>query len=491
MRTILASFTLILAACDGSQPCPVSFDAGVDGKTGDLSLVEPTCATCHPNQTAAVKGGKHLALLADCERCHEGARKHQADPAKVRAGVDFSIERCGSCHADHQASYLKDDGTKAGSYGGSIKSSKYDQFPHYQHLMGGHGFTIEYNEERAHAHMLKDHIEIKRKQNVVCLQCKSTAVAYYWNEQRRGKPVFGKDLAWADAVQKIKESWPQTIDYGASCGHCHDPHSTGFRLVRKGVVAAILERGTDPYGGDLNVVPKTPAELTAKLNERDANGARTTTARRLAGILTCAQCHIEYTCGPGADKTILRDEVPWRKLRDLEAYYQVKFNLVQDWTHSVTGVNGIKAQHPETEEFWEGSHYKKGVACVDCHLLSGGGKSKHWFSSPAKRTTEACGKCHSKAAALGSIQDAVMGQAKQVELELEALLVKIEAAQKSGKADAAKLASAKDHFMRALLWWEWTVVSENSAGFHNPEGADAALKKAASEVDKGKADLAL
>jgi nitrite reductase (cytochrome c-552) len=482
-----------LAACgEAAKPGPAAPDGGSrDAPVADLSLVEPTCATCHPRESAGVKSGKHLAMLGQCESCHAGAKQHQADPSKARASVDFSIELCGECHADAKAAYLKDDGAKAGKYGGSIKSSKYDEFPKYKRLMGGHGFTVEYNEERAHAYMLKDHLEIKRKQNVVCLQCKSTPVAYYWGEQRRGKPMFGKDLAWADAVQKIKDGWPQTVDYGASCGHCHDPHSTGFRLVRKAVVAAILERGTDPYGGALNYVPKTSADLWAKMNERDVSGRLTTNARRLAGTLTCAQCHIEYTCGPGADKEVLRDDVPWRKLRDIEAYYQVKYGLVQDWKHGATGLLGIKPQHPETETFWEGPHYKAGASCADCHLLGGGGKSNHWFSSPAKRIDEVCGKCHAKSAALGAIQDSVMAQGKQVEIALDALLTKIEAAAQSPGFDQAKLAAAKERFMRALTWWEWTVVSENSAGFHNPSEAEASLKKAAAEVQSGLGDLGL
>ncbi len=166
--------------------------------------------------------------------------------------------------------------------------------------------------------MLKDHIEIKRKQNVVCLQCKSTPVTYYWNESRRGKAMFNKEQTWQAVIDKLKTDHPKTLDYGASCTHCHDPHTGGYRLIRKAMVQAILERGTDPYSTKYNFVPKSPQELDSKLNQRGADGKLTANARRMVGTLTCAQCHIEYTCGPGADKKtgILRDDVPWRKLAD-------------------------------------------------------------------------------------------------------------------------------------------------------------------------------
>lgn len=472
-------------------------DASAD--TSDGAVVQQ-CATCHSAYVAKLDAGRHKGLKSKCLDCHKDALTHQADPANVKASVDFSLDVCATCHADQKTQFLYDDGKKAGKYGGSIKTSKYLDFPAYQHLMGGHGFTIEYNEERAHAYALKDHMEIKRKQNAVCLQCKSTPVTYFWGELRRGEPVFGKELAWADTITKIKTSWPSTIDHGTSCNHCHDPHTTRFRLIRKQVVNAILERGTDPYEPAWNFVPKNVQELEDKLNERGPDGKLTLHARRLSGTLTCAQCHIEYTCGPGVDKTILRDDVPWRKLRDIEAYYKVKYDHNQDWIHTGTGLKGIKAQHPETEFFWESKHYKAGATCMDCHLgaTEPGKPRSHWFTSPLKQPEVTCGAatCHGSTAPdfakkVIPIQDLVMNQAKTVELGLDAVLTKIEDLTKTGGYDATKLAQAKEHFMKGLLWWEFTVVSENSAGFHNPEEAKTNLDTAQASVDAAKALLGL
>lgn len=480
-------------AADSTLP-DTSVDAPVD--TPADGSVEPWCATCHVATQSAVKAGKHAA--APCVTCHKDALKHQESPATVPATLDFSIDLCATCHASHKEEYLKEDGKKAGHFGGSAKTSKYLDFPKYTHLMGGHGFTVEYNEERAHGAMLKDHIEIKRKQNAVCLQCKSTSVALFFNETRRGKQVFGKDMAWDEMVKKIRDNWAGTIDYGASCSHCHDPHSGDFRLVRKAMIGSVIERGTDPYGPDMNFVPKNQAELFAKMNERGTDGKRTPAAKRLAGILTCAQCHIEYTCGPGADKDkgIIRDDVPWRKLRDIEPYYKVKYDLQQDWTHSGTKVAGIKAQHPEAEFFWESPHYKRGATCADCHMAKkAGGGTSHWFTSPMKQPADTCGKCHTDADArittALAVQDSVMAQAKTVEDALDAVLTKIEAAMLDTTFDPVKLATAKDAFMRGLLWWEFTVVSENSAGFHNPPEADTNLKKALDEANRAKVALGM
>ncbi|MBM4387452.1 MAG: ammonia-forming cytochrome c nitrite reductase subunit c552 [Deltaproteobacteria bacterium] len=443
---------------------------------------EEKCSTCHDVKVKKLSESRHAGLNGGCLTCHANGLDHQEDPSGTPAKVDFSIELCGTCHGGYKDSYLKDDGLKAGKYGGSVKTSKYDEFPHYIHLMGGHGFTKEYNEERAHKYILKDHIEIKRKQNVVCLQCKSTPLAYYWNEQRRGETVFGKDYAWDAAVEKIKANWGETIDYGASCSHCHDPHTTGFRVIRKAMISAILERGTDPYTPEMTVYPKNPADLEKKMNEKGQDGKLTSGARRLAGTLTCAQCHVEYVCGPGIDKDlgILRDDFPWRKLKDIEDYYSTKFNLMQDWKHSGTGLPGIKPQHPEVEFFWGGKHHTSGLSCADCHMAGGGGKTDHWLTSPLKQPAVTCGKCHGnpekKIAETIEKQDEIFAKAKEVVELLDAVLLKIEAGAEGLSQD--EFEEAKESFMRGLMWWEWTIVSENSTGIHNTAEAHENLENA-------------
>lgn len=492
-----------LEASDGTPELPgadtavpdAAADPGAGGDPG--SPVAANCAECHVGMAGKLAGSKHAILVDGCVTCHANGLEHQVDPATVRAKLDFSIELCGQCHYAQQETYLKDDGKKAGHFGGSVKTSKYDEIPHYQHLMGGHGFTKEYNEDRAHRYMLKDHIDIQRKQNTVCLQCKSTPVAYFWNEPRRGQPVVSKDMPWDAVVQKIRDEWGATIDYGAGCDHCHDPHATAFRLVRKAQVAAILERGTDPYTEALNKVPKSVTELEALMNERGENGELTPAAKRLAGTLTCAQCHVEYACGGGIDKEkgILRDDFPWRKLADLEEYYRTKYDLIQDWKHAITGLPGIKAQHPETEFYWNSPHHLAGNACTDCHMAEENGQRSHWLTSPLKQPAVTCGRCHgatdAKVTAVLGSQDATWATAQDVETNLDEILLFIEAEATTPTLPPEVVTEAGDHFMRGLLWWEFTMVSENSTGWHNQAEAAANLAFALDEALAARALLGL
>lgn len=476
----------------------VNENVNINSTPQTTARISQDCALCHAQIVQKYTAGSHKALENECLTCHENGRDHMANPTETPAKLNFALTACSGCHADQYGTYLHDDGSKPGHYGGSIKSSKYNEYQNYQFLMGGHGFTLEYNEERAHAYMLKDHIDIKRKQTTTCLQCKSTPVAYYWNEKNRGEVAFSKEKPWADVVQRIRDQFPETIDYGASCTHCHNPHDGGFRLVRKGVISAILERGTDPYSRIHNVIPASENELNGLMNERGADGERTARAKRLAGTLTCAQCHIEYVCGQGADKATtgtIRDDVPWRKLRDIEEYYQSKFGLQQDWKHSITGVNGIKPQHPETESYWGSSHHMLGMSCADCHMArstdaNGKTSASHWLTSPLKNNTTMCGQCHNDVQAdLFAMQDAFYAKALDVQATLNSVLLKIQAANTGGGVPAADLDAAKALYMRALTWWEWTAVSENSMGAHNSGEMNDQLDKAQELADQALALL--
>ncbi len=480
------------ANSDTTNPPPAdNLNANVSPPTA--ARIAQDCALCHAQVVEKYTSGSHKGLESECLTCHENGREHMANPTQERAKLNFALSACAGCHADQYDTYLHDDGSKPGHYGGSAKTSKYDEYTHYKFLMGGHGFTLEYNEDRAHAYMLKDHIDIARRQTTTCLQCKSTPVAYYWNERHRGEVAFSKEKPWADVVQRIRDEFPETIDYGAGCTHCHNPHDGEFRLVRKGVVSAILERGTDPYSRVHNVIPASEAELIGLMNERSADGERTARARRLAGTLTCAQCHIEYVCGQGADRTTtgeIRDDIPWRKLRDIEQYYQNKFANQQDWKHSVTGLTGVKPQHPETESYWGSSHHMLGMSCADCHMARatdalGKSSASHWLTSPLKNNTEMCGQCHNDVVSeLFAMQDAFYDKALDVEDTLNTLLLKIQTANTSGAVPAADLSAAKALFMRALTWWEWTAVSENSMGAHNADEMNDQLDTAQELADQ-------
>lgn len=114
----------------------------------------------------------------------------------------------------------------------------------------------------------------------------------------------------------------------------------------------------------------------------------------------CGQCHVEYFCGKGT--TIF---FPWSKGLDVEKI-EAAYNSVvtpqgkrfKDWTHAETGMDVLKAQHPEFEVWSKGVHARSAVACADCHMpykREGAMKvSEHWVKSPLLMVNRACQSCH-------------------------------------------------------------------------------------------------
>ena len=422
--TLLTSIAIVsivgLTGCGGNGP-----------ETAAVTQARESCAgpECHDGAVEAHAGGVHTSL--GCDECHEGAAEHAADPESVRTAVDWTIESCARCHETVAATYLYDDNTKVGPFGGSQREPAIDkvtEFPQYNTIVAGHGFTRDYREEGAHAFMLEDHYETLRGKFETCVQCKSTKVAWAWSS---GTPLtvpedtpitlthtatdetparevivpagtiveFGtdprnhevlasaryasgrtytsrpdpmadasehEDMLWAATIAAIKETMP----YGAGCNHCHDPHSGSQRVVREAMLKAVGDQGVNPY--DANAAPSFEEAGT-----RDKE------------TLLCAQCHVEYTCGRSGVDGMVRDHFGWSKAANLHEEYTTIFGYSQDWIHSVIGEPLIKSQHPETELYWNSPHYTAGASCASCHMPSvrtatGERIRSHWFTSPYK-----------------------------------------------------------------------------------------------------------
>lgn len=339
-------------------------------------------ADCHADLVSGLAASKHAP--AGCLSCHPEAEGHPEGYEMASAAQYFQMEACGSCHPDQLATYAYDDGT-ATTFGGSAELlPKYDVFADYNTIIDGHGFVREYNEERSHKNMLKDHAEIKRGKWEVCLQCKSTRIAYYWDSGRTATIQSDIEVEWAPAgetfvvpagttvslatdvdgsvtgvahqvmaevvwdgetyttyekegatfdqarvwvaayamaVDGLPEGSP-SVPNSATCNHCHDPHTGDLRLIRKELMRVIDERGVDP----------TAAQLT-----RFADAER---KDRINAV--CAQCHVEYVCGKSGVDGINRDFFPWAKVSELEAIYSAEFpwedelglaTYSMDWVH--------------------------------------------------------------------------------------------------------------------------------------------------------------
>ncbi len=386
------------------------------------------CGTCHPQKAADLAASQHAGM--SCLACHPDARDHPATGYKMPSASNyFQMEICGTCHPDQYGTYTYEDGSST-KYGGSrYKVPKYVPFPKYDTIIDGHGFVREYNEERSHPNMLQDHADIKRGKYEVCLQCKSTRVAFYWGSGRTAVLQNDVPVTWAptneqfvvpkgteitlatdttgavtgvkaqvmaqvvwDGVtytsfvkdgttEDFKRTWvavyamaidglpagSPTVKNSATCNHCHDPHKTAFRLIRN-----VDEKGVNPYA----------ATETGFANASEQDKIDT----------VCGQCHIEYVCGKSGVDNIDRDYIPWAKVSDLEDIYKSEFPITDalgiptysmDWIHG-KGVRPsawpnyarefpievplIKSQHPETETYWQSLHYQMGRSCADCHM---------------------------------------------------------------------------------------------------------------------------
>ncbi len=435
------------------------------------------CGACHRQIAGATAAHAHSGLA--CSQCHPGSLEHQEaeDPTKVLPVVDFRAEVCGSCHRFQYETYMMEEHGIPGLFGGTpanpLDHPKTKDFPLYNKIVAGHGFTKAYEEDRAHKWILRDHMSTKRPKNLACLNCKSTHVAYYWGRNWRGLAMNleGDPAAkWKEAIDRIPK---EMHDYGASCNHCHDPHSAQLRIINKPLQQAIAERGVNPYWAEKNAKSFEEADKQQK------------------EILLCAQCHVEYVCGPGADKKV-RLDWSWRKVRDLDDYYRNKFNYQQDWVHAIIGEPLIKSQHPEVETFWESKYERAGASCVTCHMpkvnVNGRTLTAHWLTSPLRyinRHIEGkplgafpCGQCHTvspqqlKQQVL-RVQQHVDAAQKRVQQALsdsiDAIAAAKQAKQEGKMVSDELLQQAVRLHQYAHLRWENLIVSENSMGFHNPE----------------------
>lgn len=457
-----------------------------EATTGGLAQAQEQCADCHSEVHEPFKQNAHAGL--SCSQCHPNALQHQQadDPTQVLPVVDFRSETCGSCHKFQYETYMTSEPGTAGDFGGTPanphEAPKTKDFPLYNKIVAGHGFTREYNEDRAHRYILRDHIDVKRGKNLACLNCKSTQVAHYWGKEWKGLELTTEGDAvakWQEAINRIPK---EMQDYGVSCAHCHNPHTAQLQIINKPLQNAIQRYGVNPYWKERNVNSFTKADKQHK------------------ETLLCAQCHVEYVCGPGVDRKV-RLDYSWRKARDLEQYYRERHGYQQDWVHEIIGEPLVKSQHPEVETFWESKYERAGASCVTCHMpkVAVGGRwlTSHWLVSPLRYIDKyvkgeklgayPCGQCHTVA------PEVLRGQVLRVQRHVneaqkrvqQALSDSIDAiagakqAKASGKTvNDESLQKAIRLHQQAHVRWENLVVSENSMGFHNPEEVMKELNEA-------------
>jgi len=413
--------------------------------------------------------------------------------------------------------------------------------PFWDKLMMGHGFTKEHNLTRSHPWMLPDHLVVDRAYggrfqgknewqyiletgkawdiledkypeatehkafitqsaaaaNPVCLQCKSQDHILKWAYM--GDPVEGTGWSRTSKVFELVKD----LQHGLNCFYCHDPHAAKPRIVRDGLIDALTRPEAD------TLWHKDPKRTGIKVIEMGTRGF----TRKIALLekydtkLQCGQCHVEYKCNPSYDpknsdtskySVTMADRrtnhFPYQEVFDLYDHYVNKVSFL-DFKHTLTGGLLWKAQHPETETFYNSKHAKAGAGCDSCHLpkvkdkKTGKVYTSHFAVTPKVQLKETCLKCHPKWTeeqaryTIDSIKAHFRGKMRKAEFWLSSLIDKIVEAKKAG-LDAEIIKQAQDQHLKAHILWEfWTA--ENSDGFHNPEMARESRTRSVDESQKG------
>jgi nitrite reductase (cytochrome c-552) len=423
---------------------------------------------------------------------------------------------------------------------GTLPPEKADRDPWLRRIFAGYLFAVDYRDRRGHAFMLQDQEVTKRnvpseaKQSGNCLHCHASIMPLYRKLGREALPNATPAEQVQEGLKKVSEMdyWPAHDLLGkltggkvhpVSCVDCHDPKTMELRVTRPAFIAGIQKLALSSAP-----VPHLPSI------ERWRRGTRSTPydpnvdgTRQEMRSFVCGQCHVEYYCGKG-----LTLFFPWNEgleVEQIEHYYdglKVHGQRFKDWTHAETGVDVLKAQHPEFEVWSQGIHARSGVACADCHMpykREGALKvSEHWVRSPLLEVNRSCQTCHPYTdeevkARVEGIQDrhyALLSRAGQAASRMLDAIVAVRrsfeaahrdqaAARAQGalarKPDAAKLAPAdrekalaaevaaaqlalwkdaldKDaalgelaELQRAAQWRLDFVAAENSMGFHAPQ----------------------
>ena len=295
---------------------------------------------------------------------------------------------------------------------GQPAPQKSERDPWLKRVFAGYLFAVDYRDRRGHAFMLFDQENTKRnipaeaKQSGNCLHCHGSIMPLYKKLGKEAAPQASEAEQIQAGLVKVSEMgyWEahkalEQLTGGkahpVSCVDCHDPLSMEIRVTRPAFIAAMQK-----LAASAAPVPHLPSidrwRKGDKAKPYDPNLDGTRQEKR---SYVCGQCHVEYFCGKGM--TIF---FPWAeglRVEDMEKQYDgtmLKDHRFKDWTHAETGMEVLKAQHPEFEMWSQGIHARSGVACADCHMpykREGAQKiSEHWVRSPLLQINRSCVGCH-------------------------------------------------------------------------------------------------
>ena len=334
--------------------------------------------------------------------------ENDTDPA--RWGTNWPLEYDGYKRTSEPTSTKYGGG--AGGAEGALPPEKSARDPWLTRIFAGYLFAVDYRDRRGHAYALLDQEHTRRnvpaenKQSGNCLHCHASIMPLYAKLGKEAAPnatpaeqvqaglvKVGEMDYWAahQALGELSGGKPHPV----SCVDCHDPRSMELRVTRPAFIAAMQKLAA---GG--GAVPHLPSVERWRQGDRarpyDVNLDATRQEKR---SYVCGQCHVEYYCGKG--ETVFYPWAEGLKAEQMEHVYDglvVKGKRFKDWVHAETGMEVLKAQHPEFEMWSQGIHARSGVACADCHMpykREGAQKiSEHWVRSPLLSPNRSCAGCH-------------------------------------------------------------------------------------------------
>jgi len=321
-------------------------------------------------------------------------------------------------------------------YAGSKPHDYLESYPELVLLWAGYPFSRDYKQGRGHYHAIDD-IRSTLRTGVplpgTCWTCKSTDVPRMMKKMGISEFYASK---WIDLGAEIVNP--------IGCQDCHEPNTMKLRITRPALIEAFERMGKD-------------------INKATHNEMRS---------LVCAQCHVEYYFkGDGKYLTF-----PWdlgMSADSMEKYYDnIDFS---DWTHTISKVPMLKAQHPDFEVFMTGVHADRNVSCADCHMpykREGAIKfTDHHIQSPLNNIAGSCQVCHRESEEK-LLQNVYQRQAKIAELrriaEKSLALAHVEAGIAWEKGATEEEMKEVLKLIRHSQWrWDW-VAASNSMGFHSP-----------------------
>ncbi len=199
-----------------------------------------------------------------------------------------------------------------------------EKYPMIQTIYEGYGFAKYYGSARGHYYSIKDLMATGRPHALAnCFTCKTADFTVM--------TLNDGDSAYSLAFESIDASHFEDV----GCFTCHENTPGGQITVTHTYLA-------DAVGEDI-----------ANIHQDN---------------LACGQCHVEYYFKPDNKAAAL----PYTHLANMnpDAMYDFYEEMgFSDYTNPRTGVQLLKAQHPEMETFLgAGSVHAGTFTCADCHM---------------------------------------------------------------------------------------------------------------------------